>query len=248
MSHPLLNQRAFLTIHQAVANLLGLNLPPHLLFNEQGQMIGVDEGDYTLDEFLRIAGYEDYDKARRFMNKVHDAIAKKKLVLVEVKDKELITMHDFMTWATAEKLLNENEQRHAHSLKDVCELFLTLANQITDVANVIAEKATDYTKTPAIGTTSKNKVINNGQREESIKLRLQLAQKFIDKEIVKLSGLPGFFTTLAFLIEHLNYTDSPEIVAIAKKIKNGGLKESEKKAIIARWLEGKCAESINLTV
>ena len=120
-----------------------------------------------------------------------------------------------------------------------CALLIELADGTRDVDITISELARDYTKVPAIGTSSKKgQKINNGQSADSIQKRIVDAKKYIANGNEKPSALPGLFTTLAFLIELHSVTEPHEIVDIAMKIKNSKIQESEKKRLIDRWLGG----------
>jgi hypothetical protein len=217
-----------------VVNLLGLRVPPKLLFDNQGKMIGVDEGDFTLNEFLEMAEYHDVEKAQRCFLKVQDAIDRKLLTTTEDGK---ITLHSFFKWTEREQLLT-NTQAHSYNLKDVCVLLSNLADDTRDVDITISELAKDYAKVPAIGTTSKKQKINNGQSANSIQKRIVDAKRYIAHGNKTPSALPGLFTTLAFLIELHSITEPHEIVDIAMKIKNSKIQESEKKRLIDRWLDG----------
>ena len=235
MSNKIINERKYISVNQAVVNLLGLRVPPTLLFDNQGKMIGVDEGDFTLNEFLEMAKYHDVEKAQRCFLKVQDAIDRKLLTTTEDGK---ITLHSFFKWTEREQLLT-NTQAHSYNLKDVCALLIELADDTRDVDITISELARDYTKVPAIGTSSKKgQKINNGQSADSIQKRIVDAKKYIAHGNEKPSGLPGIFTTLAFLIELHSHTEPHEIVDIAMKIKNSKIQESEKKRLIDRWLGG----------
>jgi hypothetical protein len=197
-------------------------------------MIGVDEGDFTLNEFLEMAEYHDVEKAQRCFLKVQDAIDRKLLTTTEDGK---ITLHSFFKWTEREQLLT-NTQAHSYNLKDVCVLLSNLADDTRDVDITISELAKDYAKVPAIGTTSKKQKINNGQSANSIQKRIVDAKRYIAHGNKTPSALPGLFTTLAFLIELHSITEPHEIVDIAMKIKNSKIQESEKKRLIDRWLDG----------
>jgi hypothetical protein len=234
MSNKIINERKYISVNQAVVNLLGLRVPPKLLFDNQGKMIGVDEGDFTLNEFLEMAEYHDVEKAQRCFLKVQDAIDRKLLTTTEDGK---ITLHSFFKWTEREQLLT-NTQAHSYNLKDVCVLLSNLADDTRDVDITISELAKDYAKVPAIGTTSKKQKINNGQSANSIQKRIVDAKRYIAHGNKTPSALPGLFTTLAFLIELHSITEPHEIVDIAMKIKNSKIQESEKKRLIDRWLDG----------
>ena len=234
MSNKIINERKYISVNQAVVNLLGLRVPPKLLFDNQGKMIGVDEGDFTLNEFLEMAEYHDVEKAQRCFLKVQDAIDRKLLTTTEDGK---ITLHSFFKWTEREQLLT-NTQAHSYNLKDVCVLLSNLADDTRDVDITISELAKDYAKVPAIGTTSKKQKINNGQSADSIQKRIVDAKRYIAHGNKTPSALPGLFTTLAFLIELHSITEPHEIVDIAMKIKNSKIQESEKKRLIDRWLDG----------
>lgn len=228
---PILHERESITIAQAVTHLLGLRFPPKLILNNSGKMIGIDEGDFTLNEFLAMANYQDYEKANRYLLKVKEAITKGLLTPIE-DDK--ITMYSFLTWTARENLL---KPFHSYTLRDVCELFVELAGT-PDIEASIITLAQDYTKPPGLGTRKKKDGVHNGQSEESIRKRIINAKKYLNGGINKIPGLSSFFTTLAFLIDFHSTTEPSEIVAIALKIKNSSMREDQKKHCINQWLEG----------
>jgi hypothetical protein len=137
MPNKIINERKYISVNQAVVNLLGLRVPPKLLFDNQGKMIGVDEGDLTLNEFLKITEYHDDEKAHRCFLKVQDAIDRKLLTTTEDGK---ITLHSFFKWTEREQLLT-NTQAHSYNLKDVCVLLINLADDTRDVDITISELA-----------------------------------------------------------------------------------------------------------